>query len=79
MKESQICVYIHFLNFPHSELTQEFAIQREKNGQFVLGVQHKATAIDIPVLFLFRSTNGSFRQFKSMLLSAKIAYSAITN
>jgi hypothetical protein len=30
-----------------NKLTLEFAIEREKNGQFVIGVHHQATALHI--------------------------------
>jgi hypothetical protein len=48
------------------------AIQSEKDGQFVVRIQYKTAAKDIPEWFHFRS-NGSFRQFKVMGLSGKPA------
>jgi hypothetical protein len=64
-------------SFYGHELTQELAIQREKNCQFVLWVQNEAAAKDIPELFHFRSI-GSFRQFKAMWLSGKPASMTMT-
>jgi hypothetical protein len=63
-----------FANFENlqNQLTQELAIQSEENPQFVFHIQHKSAARDIPVVFSFRS-NGSFRQFKEMVLSGKLA------
>jgi hypothetical protein len=55
------------------QLTQELAIQREKNPQFVFGVKHKATAKDIDAAEFKSRLNGSFWQFKLRALSGKPA------
>jgi hypothetical protein len=67
--------FVNSQNLPH-QLTQELAIQREKNGQFVFGVKHKATAEDIDDVASPSWSNGSdsFRQFKVMCLSGKPAF-----
>jgi hypothetical protein len=62
--------------FPHSELTQEFAIQGKKNGEFVFRIHHKSTAIGIREFFPFRSI-GSFRQLKVIMVSGKKAFISI--
>jgi hypothetical protein len=59
--------------FPHRgrKLTQKDAIQSAKNGQFVFGVQQKATAGDIPSFagfpFPFRF-DGILEAFKGVTL-----------
>jgi hypothetical protein len=57
--------------FPRSELTQEMAIQREKNAQFVFGIHHQATAKDIDGVVFPSRLEDSFWQFKSLALSGK--------
>jgi hypothetical protein len=51
------------------KVTQQSAIQSEKNGHFVIWVYQQATAKDIPAVVFPRRVNGSIRQLKAMYLS----------
>jgi hypothetical protein len=55
------------------QLTQEIAIQCEKNPRFVFGVKHNSTAQDIDVIEFPYRLNGYFWQFHLMMFSGKIA------
>jgi hypothetical protein len=61
-----------FVN-PHSKppapLTQELAIEREKNPQFVFRIKNKATTHDISAVAFPSRSNGSFWEFKVIWLS----------